>query len=326
MLVLATLCWGLSFPLVKNWQQAAVNCPGGEILATLSLIAVRMILAVALFALVQPRLFWRPSWREHKIGLVIGLVNFVGLVLQVGALTSTSPALSGFFTSLASAWVPLLALLFLGLRVSGATWLGLSLGIAGAAVLAIDPEHSWALGRGEGITLIASVVFAVAILMIDRLGRTVAPGHLTVSFLAAMGLPALLLTLLGAASGPGLDVWGAWLFAMLSDRSILLDVGLLTLLCTVLAFHWMAVYQPRVEAGRAALVYLLEPVFAAAFSILWGLDDLTLQLLLGGLLILGGNFLVELPLLVRTLLQGTRPTPALSSPVYPAPTSGDLAP
>jgi drug/metabolite transporter (DMT)-like permease len=70
---------------------------------------------------------------------------------------------------------------------------------------------------------------------------------------------------------------------------------MLTVFCSVLAFHWMMTYQPRVAAARAALIYLLEPVFASCFSILWGLDDLTLRLLLGGGLIMGGNLLVELP-------------------------------
>ena len=53
------------------------------------------------------------------------------------------------------------------------------------------------------------------------------------------------------------------------------------------------------SAGRAALIYLLEPVFAAAYSIAWGLDVLTLRLVTGGVLILGGNLLVELPLWLR---------------------------
>ena len=39
------------------------------------------------------------------------------------------------------------------------------------------------------------------------------------------------------------------------------------LLPTVLSFHWMNTYQPRVTAVRAALIYLLEPVFAAGFAV-----------------------------------------------------------
>jgi hypothetical protein len=75
-------------------------------------------------------------------------------------------------------------------------------------------------------------------------------------------------------------------------------VVVLTLLPTVLSFHWMNTYQPQVSAGRAALIYLTEPLFAACFSIPAGLDTLTGRLLLGGALVLLGNVLVEW----RTLL------------------------
>jgi drug/metabolite transporter (DMT)-like permease len=77
------------------------------------------------------------------------------------------------------------------------------------------------------------------------------------------------------------------------------DVLLLTLLSTILATHLMNTYQPRVPASRAALIYLLEPVFAAALSVAVGHDAVTGRLLLGGALILGGNALVELPLWIR---------------------------
>jgi drug/metabolite transporter (DMT)-like permease len=74
---------------------------------------------------------------------------------------------------------------------------------------------------------------------------------------------------------------------------------LLTVLSTVMAFHWMNVYQPRIPASRAALIYLLEPVFGSFFSICMGLDPLSSNLVIGGGLILGGNFLVELPAWLR---------------------------
>jgi drug/metabolite transporter (DMT)-like permease len=75
------------------------------------------------------------------------------------------------------------------------------------------------------------------------------------------------------------------------------------------AFHWMNVYQPRVSAGRAALIYLLEPVFAAAFSVAWGYDALTARLFLGGSLILGGNLLIEIPYWVERWRRPPTPPP-----------------
>jgi drug/metabolite transporter (DMT)-like permease len=298
MLLAVTFLWGFSFPLVKNWLNAAgaTACPGGEVGAILTLIALRTTLALVVLAIFQPQLFFRPTWREHAIGALIGTFNFLGFGLQVWGLNFTSPALSAFFTSLGSAWVPLLSFVFFRIAVGPLTLVGLCLAIGGAGVLAkIDAESGWRLGWGEQLNLFASVIFAVLIVLLDRLGKGVRPGHLTVGFLMATGVPALLLAGGWAITGPGMGPWLLWTATMLESPWILGDIALLTVGCTVLAFHWFTVYQPRVSASRAALIYLFEPVFASILSILWHHDRPTLRLAIGGGLILGGNLLVELP-------------------------------
>src|SRR5262245_19569913 len=134
MLVVACLCWGVSFPLTKTWQAAAGGCPAGPLAGGLTLMAVRCLLGLFLLAAVLPRLFRRPSRRELKAGLLIGVVNWTGVTLQVHGLSSTTPALSSFFTSLASAWVPVLAWVCFRLPVARPTLIGLGLGIVGVAV------------------------------------------------------------------------------------------------------------------------------------------------------------------------------------------------
>jgi drug/metabolite transporter (DMT)-like permease len=314
MLLGTTLFWGLSLPLIKNWQNAAGagRFPGGEFVASLTLIALRMLPAAVVLVAFQPRLLSGPSRREWAVGSLVGLVSLFGIVLQVWGLADTTPALSGFFTSVASAWVPLLAFIFFRTRVSRLTLVGMSVGISGAAVLGFRPG-AWQLGTGEWLTVAGSVLLAVDILLLDRLGRDARPGHLTLGFLLGHAVPALLVVGGMAAAHP----WGAnWVRAtagLLCNSSVLLDMALLTL-TTALAYHWMATYQPRVPASRAALVFLLEPVFGAVFSVAWGHDRLTLPLLLGGCLLLGGNLLVELPGWLRQGRVDESPTDRTVSP------------
>lgn len=303
MLVATTLMWGLSFPLMKNWQQAAHSCPGGEIVSSLTLIALRGGLALILLAALRPRLVLAPSWRAYRAGMAIGTAYLLGSILQVVGLAWTTPALSVFITSLGSAWVPILALFAFRLSVAPATWLGLLLGIAGAAALGLHHEGAWQMGWGETLTLVSSVIFACQVLLLDRLGRSVESTDLTIGFLGITVVPSVLLATVWVLPGPGVLAWMHWLAAMLCDLANLRDIILLTLFPTVLALLWMNRYQPQVSAGRAALIYFLEPVFGAAFSILWGHDQLTPRLLLGGSLILGGNLLVELPIWLRDYRQ-----------------------
>jgi len=300
MLVFITLLWGLSFSLMKNWHLASGSCPGGPPVAGLTMVALRMFLALAVLAVVLPRLFFAPSRREFAIGFLLGLINSLGFVFQVTGLAWTSPALSAFVTSLASAWVPLLMFVFFRVSVHRLTLIGLIVGIAGAAVLGIQSNQEGhgpelAFGWGEILTFVSTWFFALVIVFLDRFGRGVESAHFTVAFLAGTGLPALGIVAGMTTVRSETAAWSDWTSAMLQQPMIWRDLGLLTLLCAVLPFHWFNVYQPRVPASRAALIYLLEPVFASLFSLFWGHDTLALPLLVGGSLILAGNALVEVP-------------------------------
>jgi drug/metabolite transporter (DMT)-like permease len=156
-------------------------------------------------------------------------------------------------------------------------------------------------GWGEALTLVASVLFAVQILLLDRVGRQVQSAHLTISFLSGTGVLALVSAFVRAEIGPGATAWLLWTGSLLQSWQVVEALALLTLLSTVLGFHWMNIYQPRVAAGRAALIYLLEPIFAALFSCLFRYDTLSSRLFLGGGLILFGNLLAEFPVWMREL-------------------------
>jgi drug/metabolite transporter (DMT)-like permease len=300
MLVLITSMWGFSFTLMKNWQDAAEGCPGGPIVAGLTMVALRMFLALVVLGVFLPRLFRDPTRREFMIGLLLGGINSLGFVFQVTGLAWTSPALSAFVTSLASAWVPLLMLALFRLPVHRLTLAGLMVGIAGAGVLGIQTSLKLTFGWGEMLTFISTWFFALMIVLLDRLGRGVESAHFTVAFLAGTGIPALLINGVILVGSSETAPWINWTTTMLSNPLIWRDLVLLTLLCTVLPFHWFNVYQPRVAASRAAVIYLLEPVFASVISMVWGHDLINVRLILGGGLILAGNALVEVPAWFRT--------------------------
>lgn len=291
-LVLTTFLWGLSFPWMKTWQEASSDCPGGKLLSGLTLIALRMAIACVLLGLVQPPLLWRPTRREHAVGSILGLVFGTGFVVQVWGLgfDATTPARSAFFTSLTSAWAPLFGWLFLRLRISVWNFIGLGFGLAGTVFFVGD---DWLLGPGETLTLLASFFFAVQVLMLDRLGRQLESANLTPAFFLTTGLLAAGVAVLVASCGCGLAAWWNWLVDMLHNLEVVRILLWLALLPTLVAFYLMNRYQPRIPASRAALIYLLEPVFSSIVSVSLGQDPITAALLCGGGLILLGNLLVE---------------------------------
>ena len=314
----------MSFPLIKWWNHAAEACPEFDnlTLASLTLIGVRYTLALAILLAFWPRVWHSAGRAARRAALTLAAVYCAGAGLQVIGLQWTTPATSAFLTSLGGAWVPLLAWCWRRTPIGLPTWLGLILGLAGVFVLSQPGDGaSWALGKGEVLTLAASVLFSVQILLLDHYGRAtfqttaattgatvgVPPALLTLCLVAVNGPPMLVAATLWSASSGGVAAWLRWSSAMLSDPTSSVVVLTLTVFCTILAFHWMNKYQPQVPANRAALIYFLEPVFGAAFSLLLGYDQWSYSLLLGGALIIAGNLLAE-PSLWRTA--GVRQTGA----------------
>ena len=63
---------------------------------------------------------------------------------------------------------------------------------------------------------------------------------------------------------------------------------------TLIAYGILTIYQPRLDATRAALIYLMEPLFAALYAyVIVGRSLLPIQLV-GAATILIANLLVEL--------------------------------
>lgn len=308
MLVMVTLLWGFSFPLVKTWQEAsqrsssesfapgAASCPGGdfsEVVSSLTILAIRMLVAVVLLAIWKPALVSQPTRREHGFGAVLGVLMFLSLGLQFWGMVYASPAISAFLTSLGSAWVPIFAFVLFRILVPRLTMLGLLIGVTGVAVLTLKPANAWRFGPGETLTLLSTIPFALQILILDRVGRKVNSEHLTVSLFLSTGGLALIVTLMVAMNGEGIAIWLDWVGEMLSQTDIILTIIALVLMPTILAFLWMNQYQPQVPPGQAALVYLLEPIFTTLISVPWGHDELSFRLAIGGALVLLGNLLVD---------------------------------
>ena len=72
-----------------------------------------------------------------------------------------------------------------------------------------------------------------------------------------------------------------------------MNVVLLAAFPTVGAFTLLTFFQPRLDATRAALIYLVEPIVAAAYAYVAAGRQLLTLALVGAALILAANVLVE---------------------------------
>src|SRR3954451_9360645 len=268
-LVGVTAVWGSTFVVVKH----AI-----ERMPVMDFLAWRFAIAALVMAVVRPRAVTALSPTARRNGVLLGLALAAGYVAQTFGLERTPASVSGFITGLFVVLTPLVAALLLGPRVDGLNWVGVDIATGGLVLLSL---HGLSIGRGEAITLLCALSFALHIVGLGEWSNARDAYGLAVLQLATVGVVALV----AAAPDPrrpppDAAAWGA--------------IALTALAATSLAFLVQTWAQVHLHPTRAAVVMTMEPVFAGLFGVTVGGDDLTARLVLGGLLVLVAMLLVEI--------------------------------
>jgi drug/metabolite transporter (DMT)-like permease len=268
-LVLVCLVWGTSFTFIKQALDYA---------SPLVLLGVRFALA-SLLILGGLRGLTRA---QATGGLVLGALFWAGFVFQTTGLQYTTPARSAFLTILSTPLVPVLQFVLHRTLPRGPTLGAIALAMAGTWLLT-SPGTGGGLNRGDLLTIGCAVLFS---------GQIVAAGHyaarIPLDRLLALELGSCALFSLVAApvlEAPRLVL--AWPFAALIV--FLAFTGLWS-------FRMQLRAQQVLSPTHTALVFTLEPVFAAITSYVVLGERLGPGQLLGGALILGA---VAAPVLER---------------------------
>lgn len=290
-LLAVTVIWGWTFSWMKQGLNAAGAAWGPEHgwLASAWFVALRFgIAALAMLAIPGARRgFDRKVLRG---GGLLGVLLLGGFLLQMGGLRGVTPAVSAFLTSLyvvfTASWIALRATHRLRPGLVG----GVLLATFGAGFINGPPQLTF--GTAEWLTVASAAVFAMHILATDAITRACAPLPVTtVSFaVAALGALAVVVAAIAAPGGPGVGE----LAALAIDPAFATPMLLSCALATVVALSLMNLYQRDLDPVRAAVVYALEPVWAAMVSVHLGLGAMDRWLWVGGTALLAGNLVAEL--------------------------------
>ncbi len=271
LLVAATLLWGSSFVVVKGALEHS---------SPMVFLALRFGLA-ALLLLPFVRLRPFPDRRELAAGAVLGTLLATGFAAATIGLVYTTPSRSAFIVASSSVLAPLVAFLVVRERPRWTALAALAVATAGMYLLT-DPSAG-GLNRGDVWTLVTAVAFGGQIVAVAELSPHFDAGRLvwmqTVCTAVVAGLAAWLVE----------DVRLAWTPAFVSA------LAYCAVFATALALLWQMRAQREMSSTRAALLFCFEPVFAAAASWLVLGERLSGAQWLGGVLILGGMVLADLP-------------------------------
>ncbi|HLY20366.1 MAG TPA: DMT family transporter [Bryobacteraceae bacterium] len=278
-LIFNTLIWGSTFVVVKQALRDV---------SPVLFLALRFTLATAVLLVLFRGTWSRPRNLRRSLagGAAAGVFLFSGYAFQTIGLQYTTAPKSAFLTGLTAVITPLLAMLVYRKMPQVMEIGGILVATLGMALMTLPgagaPGETWAINRGDLLTVCCAVCYAAHILVLSRYSATTG---LELLATAQIGVAALLAwSLFHWIETPQIR-WtaGVWVAIVITG-----------LFATAVAFTFQAWAQRYTSSARTALIFMLEPVFAWITSYLLAGETLSRRAAAGAALILAGILLVEL--------------------------------
>lgn len=268
---LIALIWGSTFVIVKN----ALDAVG-----PLTFVGFRFALAAAFLAILFRRRTRNLSRADLRAGGVMGLWLTLGYVFQTIGLQTTTSAKAGFITGLSVVIVPVLATLLLRRPPGRGALAGIVAATVGLALLTLNAD----LRVQSGDLWVLGCAFAFALHIVTVAHYTSRHDAVRLALVQIATVAVLSTTAAFVFETPRLDLpadtWAAIAFT--------------GVVATALVFSLQVYVQRFTTPTHTALLFSLEPVFAALAGWWWAGEVLGPKELIGCGLILLGMIMAEL--------------------------------
>jgi drug/metabolite transporter (DMT)-like permease len=277
-LLVCALVWGGSFIVVKGALAHA---------SVFVFLALRFGLATLFLAAFSLAALRRRTPGMLRAGMLLGVLMFAGYALETAGLGLTSASKAAFITGSSVVWVPLISATFGRVRMNAWICSGALAAFAGLYFVAVPAEGLGGLNRGDVLIAFCAIAFALHIIAAGTWARrhsvaalnTVQAATTTVLSVGALGMPTSL-----HREFPRINMNAGLAWALVYAAVI----------STALAFALQFWAQRYTTPSHTAIVFSLEPVFAAILGWLVAGEHLTGREFFGAGLIFVGILLAEL--------------------------------
>lgn len=277
MLILVTLCWGVSYYLMDLSL---------EDMDPFTLNAHRFLGAFFIAAAIS----WKKVKTVNKTTLKYSVLVGIALVfVYIGAtfgVKYTSLSNSGFLCAMTVVFTPMISRVVFKEKQDRKVVIAVLMCFVGIALLTLKDDFSINMGnlKGDLLCLMCAFAYAIDLLLTEKAvsHEEVDAYQLGVFQLGVTGVCNLIMAFI--TEQPHLpstpSIWGAVLF--------------LAIFCTGVAFVVQPVAQQYTTAAHTGVIFALEPVFAAVVAVIFAHEILTLKSYFGAFLMVASVIVMEI--------------------------------
>jgi drug/metabolite transporter (DMT)-like permease len=267
----STLIWGGTFVIVKL---------GLEDISPLLLLTIRFAIATLIFLPFVFRFLKTMTMGTFVRGSILGILLSIGFISQTIGMQYTTASKSGFITGLLVVFTPIFQILIERRVPRLGNVIGIGLVMVGLYLLTAPEGSSFTIG--DALTLLCAAVFGLYIVYLDVFTKS--DDFRLLAFLQ------FVVTLV--ASGVGYTLFEVPRFQ--ASDFLFGALAYLAVLATVLTLVVQTRYQKDTTPTRAAVIFSLEPVFAALLAYVVIGEQIGTLGVIGGAVVVGGLLVSEL--------------------------------
>jgi len=259
-------------------------------LSTLELITGRMFIATVVLGAILFKRLKHITKAEFLAGAFVGAMNFGHFGFQIWGLGHTTTSINAFVTSTYVVMVPFVHWLYYKKSPGIHPLIGAGLTIIGVGFISLN--DGFTLSFGVILTLICALFTAVRIFGLEIFTKKFDPINLTLIMLGTCFSFALTATLISYTAFGAVPVT--------LNSNILLVLLYLGVVSTIVPFTLINIGHKYVPATQASLIMAGESIFATLFAFLIFSEGLTVNKLIGFVLIFGAIVIAETKLFANT--------------------------
>ena len=275
LLLSVAIAWGITFLMV---QEAINSTP------VYSFLFFRFALASILMFFIAFKFLKLITFETVLYGVILGTLLFFAFATQTFGLTYTKSSIVAFITGLNVICVPFLAYFIFKDKVRKNVFIASLIAVVGLYLLTMSGALS--IGKGEFLTLICAVLFALQIIFTGKFSKKVNVFLLVLFQLITVSILSLLFSL----------YFDNTTFVLNYDYIFFKAVIITAVFATVYAFLIQTYMQQFTTATKTAIIFSMEPVSAAIFAYLTINEILTSSQIIGAILIICATLIAEINL------------------------------